>query len=270
MTSTITGSTEATCPTRCCKRLPTTGWGRPAGVNSTPNWPVCSTARAPSPKSSRHQAGEAFRLGDVASAALAGRSAAAAARDALDRFALSGAASWIELLRDTGHEPVAGTADVLDAELRIARGEFDAAARLVRPLTIRSDDIGTRSLVLATEATAGTGDLRAAEEFGDAPGNASVTTRNWPRASARAGEARPLRRRVDVARPRDRARSRVGRRRVRRPARRPSRRCRLEHGTVVERTVRRRNRADAPSPRRSPPPPATSAASCSRSMHSSA
>ncbi len=113
------------------------------------------------------QAGTAFRLGDVGSAALAGRSAAGAARDALDRFALSGAANWIELLRDTGHEPVAGTADILDGELRIARGEFDAAARLVRPLTVRDDDIGTRALVLATEATAGAGDLRAAEAFGE-------------------------------------------------------------------------------------------------------
>ncbi|MCU1427607.1 MAG: serine/threonine protein kinase [Actinomycetia bacterium] len=113
------------------------------------------------------QAGTAFRLGDVASAPLAGRSAAAAARDALDRFALSGAASWIGLLRDTGHEPVSGVADVLDAELRIARGEFDAAARLVRPLTVRDDDIGVRALVLATEATAGVGDLLAAEQFGE-------------------------------------------------------------------------------------------------------
>ncbi|MDQ1520061.1 MAG: eukaryotic-like serine/threonine-protein kinase, partial [Actinomycetota bacterium] len=114
------------------------------------------------------QAGLAFRLGDVGSAALAGRSAASAARDALDRFALSGADSWISLLRDSGHEPVAGSADVLDAELRIARGDFDAAARLVRPLTTRADDIGSRALVLATEATAGAGDLRAAEQFGEA------------------------------------------------------------------------------------------------------
>ncbi len=113
------------------------------------------------------QAGTAFRLGDVGSAALAGRAAAGAARDALDRFALSGAASWIELLRDSGHEPAVGTADVLDAELRIARGDFDAAARLVRPLTGRADDVGARALVLATEATAGAGDLRAAERFGE-------------------------------------------------------------------------------------------------------
>jgi hypothetical protein len=113
------------------------------------------------------QAGTAFRLGDVRSAGLAGRAGAAAARDALDRFALSGASSWIDLVRDSGHEPVNGLADVLDAELRVARGEFDSAARLVRPLTTRDDDIGAQALVLATEATAGAGDLRAAEQFGE-------------------------------------------------------------------------------------------------------
>jgi hypothetical protein len=113
------------------------------------------------------QAGTAFRLGHVGSAGLAGRAGAAAARDALDRFALSGASSWIDLVRDSGHEPVNGLADVLDAELRVARGEFEPAARLVRPLTRRDDEIGAQALVLATEATAGAGDLRAAEQFGE-------------------------------------------------------------------------------------------------------
>jgi hypothetical protein len=113
------------------------------------------------------QAGTAFRLGNTRSASLAGRAGAAAARDALDRFALSSAGSWIDLVRDSGHEPVNGVADVLDAELRVARGEFEPAARLVRPLTTRDDDIGAQALVLATEATAGAGDLRAAERFGE-------------------------------------------------------------------------------------------------------
>jgi hypothetical protein len=49
----------------------------------------------------------------------------------------------------------------------VAKGDFEPAARLVRPLTTRDDEIGAQALVLATEATAGAGDLRAAEQFGE-------------------------------------------------------------------------------------------------------
>jgi hypothetical protein len=142
------------------------------------------------------QAGQAFRLGDVGSAPLAGRAAAGAAREALDRFALSGAEQWIALVRDSGHEPAVGVADVLDAELQLARGHYADAARLVRPLTLRDDEVGTRALVLAVEATAGAGDLRVAEEFG-----AKALTRvgNDPQLAASYGQVLARRGRLEEA-----------------------------------------------------------------------
>ena len=111
------------------------------------------------------QAGTAFRLGDVAAAPLAGRAAADASREALDRFSLQAATDWIALLRETGAETEPGLADVLDTELALDRGEFERARALVGAEPGHGP-LASRRLVLATRAAYGTGELQAAASYG--------------------------------------------------------------------------------------------------------
>lgn len=112
------------------------------------------------------QAGTAFRLGDVAAAPLAGRAAADASRDALDRFSLQAATDWIGLLRETGAETEPGLADVLDTELALDRGEFERARALVGAEPDHGP-LASRRLVLATRAAYGTGELAEATRYGE-------------------------------------------------------------------------------------------------------
>lgn len=112
------------------------------------------------------QAGTAFRLGDGEAAPLAARAAAAAGRDALDRFSLQGASEWIALLRDTGVEAEPGLADLLDTELALDRGEYDRARALVGTDPDHGP-LAARRLTLATRAAYGTGELGDAARFGE-------------------------------------------------------------------------------------------------------
>lgn len=121
----------------------------------------------------RH-AGIAFSLGDHTLAELTARRAAASVREALDHYAVGRAADWAELLRETEREPE--LADVLTAEVKNRQGDFAAALELLLPLAGRTDDIGTRALMIGTESLVGTGDYQRAVEWGD-------------RAAHRAGDA---------------------------------------------------------------------------------
>ncbi len=115
-----------------------------------------------------HHCARAFRLGDQAIASSTARAAAAAAREALDHYAIARAAEWVELLRETDRETLRGTADVLDAEVKNRQGDFTNALHLLLPHADRLDEAGTRALVVGTESLVGIGDYERAVAFGTA------------------------------------------------------------------------------------------------------
>ncbi len=100
-------------------------------------------------------AGRAWRLGAEELRDLAGARAATAAREAIDRFALTAVDDLLDLLRDTGAEPEPGTADLIEADLCIRRGEFQEAAMLADPWTTSLGANASRALMSLTEAAAG-------------------------------------------------------------------------------------------------------------------
>ena len=136
--SAIAGSTEAEWTHPLLRevaydRLDTDGPARRARdrwrTGSTTPRPSRRRSRTmPRPRSSSARRDESAFVGDVS---------ARAARVALDRFALANADRWTALVRETGHEPVPGTADTLEAELLLRRGEFERSGTLADRWTER-------------------------------------------------------------------------------------------------------------------------------------
>jgi tetratricopeptide (TPR) repeat protein len=118
---------------------------------------------ATEPEAIAHHAAAAFELGARDESAFVGDVSSRAARVALDRFALANADRWTSLVRETGHEPVPGTADTLEAELLLRRGEFERSGTLADRWTERADDVGTQALAVSAEAHLATGEYDTAE-----------------------------------------------------------------------------------------------------------
>ncbi|HEY1739896.1 MAG TPA: hypothetical protein VGI86_14365, partial [Acidimicrobiia bacterium] len=115
------------------------------------------------PEAIAHHAAAAFELGARDESAFVGDVSSRAARVALDRFALANADRWTALVRETGHEPVPGTADTLEAELLLRRGEFERSGTLADRWTDRDDEVGTQALAVSAEAHLATGEYDTAE-----------------------------------------------------------------------------------------------------------
>ncbi len=118
---------------------------------------------ATEPEAVAHHAAAAFELGAVEESAFVGAVSARAARVALDRFALANADRWTALVRETGEEPAPGTADTLEAELLLRRGEFERSGTLADRWTAQDDEVGTQALAVSAEAHLATGEYDDAE-----------------------------------------------------------------------------------------------------------
>jgi hypothetical protein len=118
------------------------------------------TTTAPAETVAFH-AGRAFRLGATELRDLTADRAATAAREAIDRFALSTADDLLELIRETGIERSRGTADLIEADLCIRRGDFERALKLAEEVG------GVEGDMRVTEAAYGLADVQRAVEAGE-------------------------------------------------------------------------------------------------------